>query len=106
MPAVAMKERVSWAELSPEVFQLVPSIEDFHYCKPQLGFYGEIAQKLGLEPWECLMVGNDLAEDMVASRVGMKTFWVGERTEQDAEIKPDYQGGLADLQELILQGTL
>ena len=30
--------------------------------------------KLGLEPDHCLMVGNDVGEDMIAGKLGMKTF--------------------------------
>jgi len=29
---------------------------------------------LGVEPEECLMVGNDVSEDMVARNIGMQVF--------------------------------
>ncbi|NMA69262.1 MAG: HAD family hydrolase, partial [Desulfitobacterium sp.] len=79
MPIIAMEERVRWAELSPENFDLVPSIETFHYCKPHPGFFQELAENLNLEPQECLMVGNHPIEDLAALEVGMSTFYVGEK---------------------------
>ena len=30
--------------------------------------------KLGVQPEECLMVGNDVTEDMVTETLGMKAF--------------------------------
>ena len=34
----------------------------------------EILEKIGLQAEECLMVGNDVTEDMVASKLGMRVF--------------------------------
>ena len=34
----------------------------------------EILEKIGVTPEECLMVGNDVTEDMVAEALGMKVF--------------------------------
>lgn len=103
MPRIAMDERIRWAGLTPEVFAVVPSLESFHYCKPQLGFYEELAQRLGLPPSECLMVGNHPVEDLIAHKTGMKTFLVGTPS---VEIQTDYAGDLTELNKLILSGNL
>lgn len=103
MPLAAMEERIRWAGLSPDVFSVIPSIESSHYCKPHLGFFEELAQRLGLSPRECMMVGNHPVEDLVARKVGMKTFLVGERLE---EVQTDYSGDLSELHRLILCGNL
>ena len=34
----------------------------------------EILEKAGLKPEECVMVGNDMDEDMIAAQLGMKVF--------------------------------
>ena len=73
-PAVATHSRIRWAGLNAEDFALVTTYENSTYCKPNLEYYGEIAKKLGLDPAQCLMVGNDVGEDMAAGRLGMKTF--------------------------------
>ena len=33
-------------------------------------------QKLNVSPEECLMVGNDVSEDMIAETIGMKVFLI------------------------------
>lgn len=73
-PAVATGSRIRWAGLGAEDFALVTTYENSTYCKPNLKYYEEIMEKLGLDPAECLMVGNDVGEDMVAGKLGMKTF--------------------------------
>jgi len=44
------------------------------YCKPQLGYFRQICQLINVQPGECLMVGDDPANDMVAAKTGMKTY--------------------------------
>ncbi|MHB8125486.1 MAG: HAD family hydrolase [Desulfitobacteriaceae bacterium] len=103
LPLSAVVEWIRWAELSVEQFTVIPSIEDFHFCKPHLGFYEEIARKLKLHPTECLMVGNQTVEDMVARELGFKTFLL---TESSDNTFSDYSGELSDLSQLILKGNL
>lgn len=103
MPLSAMKERVRWTGINSEQLRIVPSIETFHFCKPHPGFFTEVAQSIGLDPSQCLMVGNHPVEDMAARTVGMKTFFVGKSSEN---VVADYSGGMPDLIKLILQGIL
>ena len=44
------------------------------YCKPNLNYYRDILRQLNVNDEECLMVGNDVSEDMVAAELGMKVF--------------------------------
>ncbi|MBR6769229.1 MAG: HAD family hydrolase [Clostridia bacterium] len=73
-PAIATKKRVAWAGLSPSDFELITTYENSHSCKPNPAYYTEILQKIGVEPENCLMVGNDVREDMVAETLGMQVF--------------------------------
>ena len=73
-PAVATHQRIAWAGLSPEDFELVTTYEDSFSCKPDLLYYREVLGRLGVAPGECLMVGNDVAEDMVARHLGLRVF--------------------------------
>lgn len=73
-PAVATRARIRWAGLTPEHFALVTTYENSGSCKPNLLYYREILGKLGARPEECLMVGNDVQEDMVARELGMQVF--------------------------------
>lgn len=73
-PKVATESRIRWAGLNPEDFELFTSYETSHYCKPNLDYYREVLKKLDVSPEECLMVGNDVAEDMIAKELGMRVF--------------------------------
>lgn len=73
-PAVATQSRIRWAGLEPEDLELYTTYENIGFCKPNPDYYREIAERLGVRPEECLMVGNDVTEDMVASETGMQVF--------------------------------
>lgn len=75
-PQVAIRERMRWAGIGDLPFVLVTDYERMHFCKPRPEYYAEIAHRVGVDPRDCLMVGNDLAEDMVAAELGMATFLV------------------------------
>ena len=83
-PLVAQVARINWAGLSEGNFKHITHYENSHYCKPNIKYYEEIVTKLGLNPTECLMVGNDVNEDMVAAKLGMKVFLV-----TDCLLNPD-----------------
>ena len=73
-PAIATQSRAKWAGLDPNVFEIVTTYENSCRCKPNPDYYRELLGKLGLKAEECLMVGNDADEDMVAEEVGMQVF--------------------------------
>lgn len=73
-PAIATESRIRWAGLEPEDFELYTTYENIGFCKPNPDYYREILARLGLQPEECLMVGNDATEDMVAGELGMQVF--------------------------------
>lgn len=75
-PAVATESRIEWAGLDKADFELYTTYENSHYCKPNPAYYGEILEKLSLKPSECLMVGNDAAEDGAAQKLGIKVFFL------------------------------
>lgn len=77
-PAAATENRIRWAGLSTDDFELYTTYENSSYCKPNPDYYREILAKLDLTPEECLMVGNDVTEDMVAQTLGMKVFLMPE----------------------------
>ncbi|KLU60032.1 phosphoglycolate phosphatase [Peptococcaceae bacterium CEB3] len=104
MPLKAIKERIRWAGLTPEQFKVIPSIEEFHFCKPHPGFFSELAEALAVEPSQCLMVGNHPVEDLAARQVGMKTFLL--ETGAAEAVETDYRGDLSELTELLLLGNL
>ena len=73
-PAIATQSRIRWAGLEPEDFSYCTTYENSRYCKPNPAYYLEILDKNGLQPEECLMVGNDVGEDMITRELGMQVF--------------------------------
>lgn len=73
-PAVATESRIRWAGLEPDDFELITTYEGIGYCKPNPDYYLEVARRMGVSPEECLMVGNDVSDDMVAEDLGMRVF--------------------------------
>ena len=73
-PAVATESRMRWAGLEPSDFEYYTTYENSHYGKPNLKYYEEVLEKIGAKAEECLMVGNDVTEDMVVTKLGMKVF--------------------------------
>ncbi len=103
-PAIATHSRVCWAGLFTDDFELITTYENSHYCKPNPAYYQEILQKIGVMPAECLMVGNDVKEDMVpAALLGMDTFLLTDcLLNTDGLDTSSYpQGGFADLRQYL-----
>lgn len=65
-PIDTMCARIRWAGLVPDDFEIITAYENIGVCKPNPAYYTEIAKRLGLAPEKCLMVGNDVEEDMIA----------------------------------------
>ncbi|MBE6894393.1 MAG: HAD family hydrolase [Ruminococcaceae bacterium] len=73
-PSVATESRMRWAGLDKTDFEYFTVYENSSYCKPNPKYYLEILGKIGADPKECAMVGNDVGEDMVAKDLGMQVF--------------------------------
>jgi FMN phosphatase YigB (HAD superfamily) len=102
-PLKAIHHRIRWAGFTPEDFSYISCYEYNHYCKPQLKYYEEILENIGKKPKECLMVGNDVQEDLVAGKLGLKTFFIKDymlhRTNE--EICSDYMGSYEDFYRFV-----
>lgn len=73
-PAIATEKRMRWAGLSPEDFAHYTTYENSCHSKPNPDYYRDILSLLNITPEECIMVGNDVGEDMIAETLGMKVF--------------------------------
>ena len=73
-PAIATESRIRWAGLEPDDFELYTTYENSRHCKPNPEYYKDIMAELNLTAEECVMVGNDVGEDMIAEKLGMKVF--------------------------------
>ena len=102
-PAIATKQRIGWAGLTPEDFEYYTTYENSRHSKPNLEYYKDVTAALGVSPKDCLMVGNDVGEDMVAEELGMKVFLIPDciinKEQKDISVYPN--GGFSELLEYI-----
>ena len=75
-PAIATRQRIEWAGLSPDDFELFTTYENSCHSKPNPEYYKDVTKALGVSPEDCIMVGNDVSEDMIAISLGMKVFLI------------------------------
>jgi FMN phosphatase YigB (HAD superfamily) len=73
-PLLVQEKRMAWGGVDRYHFDLVTSIENMSFVKPRVEYYLQICEKIGEAPADCLMVGNDPVNDMVAAKAGIKTF--------------------------------
>ncbi len=102
-PAVAIEERLRWAGVPAETsaFALVTSYEVMHATKSTPAYYREIVARLGVQPDECLMVGDDPLLDIAsAAAAGIPGFWVSAAGPRPGfgGASPVAEGTLADLE--------
>jgi FMN phosphatase YigB (HAD superfamily) len=98
-PRVATEERLRWGGIGDLPFRLVTVYEDCHFCKPNPEYYEEVLSMIGRKPEECIMVGNDVDEDLAAGELGIKTYLVEDCLMGSGALgfKPDYRGKFNDL---------
>ena len=103
-PACAVAARIGWIELNPNDFHLITHYSNSTFCKPNPGYYREIFTKLGKTPQQCLMAGNNPAEDMCAGALGTGTFLVTDYLENDAglDVSSFQSGTLVLLEEYLM----
>ncbi|MFX1508652.1 MAG: HAD family hydrolase, partial [Promethearchaeota archaeon] len=91
----------------------ITSAEDYHFAKPHIEYYEELLERINKKPSECMIIGDDPINDMVAGKIGIKTFLIksngrafADIIETDPKYKNidfpiDYTGTLEDLFESI-----
>lgn len=105
-PKEAIHERMRWAGVADLPFEVITIYEEMHFCKPQPQYYLEVAERLGVKPSECIMIGNDMQEDMIASTTGMKTYYLDQhRIDRGQPRYPfDMEGTVEELLAAIREG--
>ncbi len=102
-PRCATLNRIRWAGMDAEDFELITTYEDNSYCKPNVEYFRTVLVELKLDPAECIMVGNDVEEDLVIRQLGVRTYLVTDTMEnkKNLPIHTDYKGSLEDLLEFV-----
>jgi len=102
-PRALIEARCRWVGLDVNNFVLLTSFENSHYCKPQAGYFREVADRLAVDPKTCLMVGNDTSHDLAATQVGMTTWLVDPylMEREGPTWRPDHRGTHQQLHEFL-----
>lgn len=105
-PLIAIEERMRWGGLEGLPYRLVTSYETMHFCKPNREYYMEVLELISRTPEECLMVGNDVEEDLVAGTLGMTTYLVEDFLLDRGRVQnhPDFRGTFNDLVRFMEHG--
>lgn len=96
LPDVGTRSRLDWIGLEPNDFELLTDYSNCTYCKPNLGYYREILEKVNRTPKQCLMVGNSLTDDACAGRLGCEVFLIDDALEGNPAQLADYRHGSFD----------
>ncbi len=76
-PGVATEMRLSWTGISGEDFDWITQYSNSRFCKPSTEYYKDILERFSLDPSKCLMIGNDVGEDIVpTSSLGISGYLV------------------------------
>ncbi|MBQ2957589.1 MAG: HAD family hydrolase [Clostridia bacterium] len=102
-PEIATRTRMEWAGLKWDDFELVTTYYNCLFCKPAAAYYEEILGKIGRRADECLMVGNDVGEDMCVLEMGMQAFWLDTWPLNRKNLPTEHlrRGGFDELLQLI-----
>lgn len=96
-PRAAVEHRLAWAGLSDAGLDVITTYEEMLATKPHPEYFAQTAALIGVDPHDCLMVGDDRYLDMPAADIGMRTYYVG----ADEDAYADYRGTLDDLADLL-----
>lgn len=102
-PQKAVIHRIIWADLNPLDFQYITSFEKNRYCKPNINFFLEVLDSIGKEAYHCLMVGNDVQEDLAAYKAGLHTYLITDHmiNRNEEKVTSTYTGGYRNFFEFV-----
>ena len=103
-PPCAVDSRLGWIGLDRDDFVHITHYENSKFCKPNPDYYREVFTKINKSPGQCLMVGNNPAEDMCVAELGTDVFLVTDFMENEAgiDISAFRHGTIDDLEALLM----
>lgn len=104
-PPCAVETRLAWIGLKMEDFSYVTTYDNCCGCKPKLSYYREIIHTCHVDADHCMMVGNNVQEDMCVRKLNtrMKLYLITDYMENplDEFIEIYPHGGLADFYKVV-----
>lgn len=75
-PQEIIEMRVKWAGIDPGIFKSITHAKRMNASKPEPLYYEQILSQEGLKPEECILIGNDMKNDLSAVKVGIPVYIV------------------------------
>lgn len=75
-PPIATQNRIKWAGIDSDVFTHITTFDNSYYSKPNILYYEEIFKDFNIIPEESLMIGNDMSDDFVVTKLGCDIYIV------------------------------
>jgi FMN phosphatase YigB (HAD superfamily) len=76
-PDTSIFQRMRWGKLPLEGYALITHANNMHFAKPDPAYYAEIVARVGIEPDEALMIGdNPINDTQAAKAVGLPTWQI------------------------------
>lgn len=102
-PKIATHKRIKWAGLTPSDFEIITTYENERYSKPNLKYYESLLSRLNVSAKDCIMVGNNVNEDMCAENLGIDVFLITTNLDnnKNKDISLLKQGSLKDFDKFI-----
>ncbi len=101
-PEVAVRQRVVFSGFNPDDFDFMSNFSIHTKTKPSIAYYKEVLKHNNLDPKDCLMVGNDMEEDMVVKALGMDAWLIDDylikRTDTDTS---DWRGSRTEFYQKV-----
>ncbi|MBN2011121.1 HAD family hydrolase [candidate division KSB1 bacterium] len=106
--------RLQWAGLAAVPFDLITSVENSSFAKPNPQYFTTICKTIGVDAQTAVMVGNDPFNDMVAAYAGLRTYLTTDSEHVSIELsqalasdshlqlpEPDAKGSILELDSYI-----
>ncbi len=100
--------RMKWGGIDPSIFKSMTTSDRMHASKPSPEYYREVLKLEGLEPKQCLLIGNDKKMDLPATEVGIAVFLVRPRQKRirtlkrsDSQFPGAWSGNYTHLRQLL-----
>lgn len=78
-PKAAIEHRLSWAgiPITDFAYAYLTAWDNMHASKPHPAYFQEVLARVGRQPAECIMVGDDWEHDIQpAISIGIPSYWI------------------------------
>lgn len=102
-PKIATEKRITWAGLNKEDFEIITTFENEGYSKPNLKYFEGLLKRLNTLGKFCIMIGNDVDEDMCAKKLDFDVYLVTDNlnNKSNKDINNYCHGSFKELESLL-----